>query len=120
MTSRPMIRTDPEWTKLVGAWQVYPSSWPKDAGPPPGAIDCLVPQHLLPPHLRRKGPPQPNGHDAQAIKPPVTVRSPPVAPSTPDAPDDLIAKQPQPSPGPNPPQPEQPPVDDDGIRAVAD
>jgi hypothetical protein len=43
-----------------------------------------------------------NGRAAEAITPPVTVGSPPVAPSTPDTPDDIIAKQPQVSPEPNP------------------
>ncbi len=61
-----MIRSDPEWTKLVRGWQAHPPSWPKDAGPPPTAIDCLVPQHLLPPHLRRESPSKPNGHDTEA------------------------------------------------------
>jgi hypothetical protein len=40
----------------------------------------------------------------EAIEPPMTVQSSPVAPSTPDAPDDLIAEQ-EPSPEPDPPRP---------------
>jgi hypothetical protein len=81
-----MTRTDAEWTKLVRGWQAHPPSWPKDAGPPPGAIDCLMPQHLLPPHLRRKGPPKPNGHAREAdagTTPPASEESVPPPPPTP-------------------------------------
>jgi putative DNA primase/helicase len=52
---------DEEWAAQVKGWQLT-GRWDNVRyGPPPDAIDCLVPQHLLPPHLRRETPAKPNG-----------------------------------------------------------